>query len=160
MQRAESVTSQAGGKGVNISRAAVAAGIPTIAVLPAAKDDPFVLELLARRHRLPAGARRPATSASTSRSPSPTAPPPSSTAPAPTATHGILEPRWRTRCSRGPTAPTGWCWPARCPPAPRPTGTPSWSPPCADAGARVAVDTSDAPLRALVDGAPGLGAPT
>jgi 1-phosphofructokinase len=44
--RAESVTSQAGGKGVNISRAAVAAGVRTIAVLPAKKDDPFVLELL------------------------------------------------------------------------------------------------------------------
>jgi 1-phosphofructokinase len=44
--RAQSVTSQAGGKGVNISRAAVAAGVPTIAVLPAEKNDPFVLELL------------------------------------------------------------------------------------------------------------------
>ncbi|WP_028636071.1 1-phosphofructokinase family hexose kinase [Nocardioides sp. URHA0032] len=44
--RADAVTSQAGGKGVNISRACVAAGVPTISVLPAAKDDPFVLELL------------------------------------------------------------------------------------------------------------------
>ena len=44
--RADSVSEQAGGKGVNISRAAVAAGIPTIAVLPAHKDDPFVLDLL------------------------------------------------------------------------------------------------------------------
>ena len=44
--RAESVTSQAGGKGVNISRAALAANVPTIAVLPALKDDPFVVELL------------------------------------------------------------------------------------------------------------------
>ena len=44
--RAESVTSQSGGKGVNISRAAVAAGVPTIAVLPADKEDPYVLELL------------------------------------------------------------------------------------------------------------------
>ena len=44
--RAASVTSQSGGKGVNISRAAVAAGVPTIAVLPAEKDDPYVLELL------------------------------------------------------------------------------------------------------------------
>ncbi|HEX6248136.1 MAG TPA: 1-phosphofructokinase family hexose kinase [Nocardioidaceae bacterium] len=44
--RAESVSAQSGGKGVNISRAAVAAGVPTIAVLPAAKDDPYVLELL------------------------------------------------------------------------------------------------------------------
>lgn len=45
--RAASMTSQAGGKGVNISRAAVSAGIPTIAVLPAAPDDPFVHELRA-----------------------------------------------------------------------------------------------------------------
>lgn len=44
--RAESVTAQSGGKGVNISRAAVAAGVPTIAVLPADRDDPYVLELL------------------------------------------------------------------------------------------------------------------
>jgi 1-phosphofructokinase len=44
--RAESITSQAGGKGVNISRAATKAGVPSIAVLPAPKDDPFVLELL------------------------------------------------------------------------------------------------------------------
>lgn len=47
VQRAVSVLSQAGGKGVNISRASVAAGVPSIAVLPAPKDDPFVLELLA-----------------------------------------------------------------------------------------------------------------
>ena len=47
VQRADSVISQAGGKGVNISRACVAADQPTIAVLPAAKDDPFVIELLA-----------------------------------------------------------------------------------------------------------------
>lgn len=47
VQRVVSVTSQAGGKGVNISRASVSAGEPTLAVLPAAKDDPFVMELLA-----------------------------------------------------------------------------------------------------------------
>ncbi|QZY28079.1 1-phosphofructokinase family hexose kinase [Nocardioides coralli] len=47
VQRAASVTSQAGGKGVNISRASVAAGVPTLAVLPAPEDDPFVHELLA-----------------------------------------------------------------------------------------------------------------
>jgi 1-phosphofructokinase len=44
--RAEAVTSQGGGKGVNISRAAVAATVPTLAVLPAEPDDPFVLGLL------------------------------------------------------------------------------------------------------------------
>lgn len=54
VHRLESVTSQAGGKGVNISRACVAAGIDTVAVLPAAPDDPFVHELLAARvpHRI------------------------------------------------------------------------------------------------------------
>ena len=46
VHRVASVTSQAGGKGVNISRAAVSADIPSIAVVPALKDDPFVLELL------------------------------------------------------------------------------------------------------------------
>jgi 1-phosphofructokinase len=43
--RVEAMTSQAGGKGVNISRAAVGAGLGTIAVLPALPDDPFVHEL-------------------------------------------------------------------------------------------------------------------
>ena len=47
VHRAQSTISQAGGKGVNISRAAVSAGIPTVAVLPAPADDPFVLELTA-----------------------------------------------------------------------------------------------------------------
>ena len=39
------MTSQAGGKGVNISRAAVGAGLATVAVLPARPDDEFVHEL-------------------------------------------------------------------------------------------------------------------
>jgi 1-phosphofructokinase len=43
--RVEAMTSQAGGKGVNISRAAVACGLATVAVLPAMPDDPFVREL-------------------------------------------------------------------------------------------------------------------
>lgn len=45
VQRVAQMTSQAGGKGVNISRAAVRAGVDTVAVLPAASDDAFVLEL-------------------------------------------------------------------------------------------------------------------
>ncbi len=47
VHRVESVLSQPGGKGVNISRACVAAGERTIAVLPVAADDPFVRELTA-----------------------------------------------------------------------------------------------------------------
>lgn len=45
--RSTSMSWQAGGKGVNISRAAVAAGIPSVAVLPAHPDSPFIAELLA-----------------------------------------------------------------------------------------------------------------
>ncbi|RYP82085.1 1-phosphofructokinase [Nocardioides guangzhouensis] len=47
VHRVTAILDQAGGKGVNISRAAVAAGLPTVAVLPAAPDDPFVHELIA-----------------------------------------------------------------------------------------------------------------
>jgi 1-phosphofructokinase len=43
--RVDHATSQAGGKGVNISRAAVSAGLDTVAVIPARPDDPFVHEL-------------------------------------------------------------------------------------------------------------------
>src|SRR5215211_3969365 len=45
VQRLLSVTMQAGGKGVNISRAAMSAGLHTEAVFPARGDDPFVAEL-------------------------------------------------------------------------------------------------------------------
>jgi len=47
VHRSESELEQPGGKGVNISRAAVAAGIPTLAVLPADRDSDFVRELTA-----------------------------------------------------------------------------------------------------------------
>ncbi len=47
VHRVENELSQPGGKGVNISRAAVAAGITTRAVLPVTDDDPFVVELAA-----------------------------------------------------------------------------------------------------------------
>src|SRR5918993_928237 len=42
--RADSVLEQAGGKGVNISRVAVAAGVPTTAVFPARPASPYPLE--------------------------------------------------------------------------------------------------------------------
>ncbi|TNM47183.1 1-phosphofructokinase family hexose kinase [Nocardioides albidus] len=45
VHRVAEVIDQPGGKGVNISRACVAAGVPTRAVFPAAGDDPFVREL-------------------------------------------------------------------------------------------------------------------
>ncbi len=89
--RRRGLTSQAGGKGVNISRAATAAGVPTIAVLPARQGRP-VRARAARATASTAGRRsRPATSGSTSPSPSPTAPPPRSTAPAPRVTPADLD---------------------------------------------------------------------
>lgn len=45
VHRADAVLFQPGGKGVNISRACVAAGVPTVAVLPVAPDADFVVEL-------------------------------------------------------------------------------------------------------------------
>ena len=45
VHRVASLSDQPGGKGVNISRACLAAGVATLAVLPAAGDDPFVHEL-------------------------------------------------------------------------------------------------------------------
>ena len=49
--RADAVLEQAGGKGVNISRVAAAAGVPTRAVFPADADSAYTLEL--ERHGIP-----------------------------------------------------------------------------------------------------------
>jgi 1-phosphofructokinase len=149
VQRAESVLSQAGGKGVNISRASVAAGIPSIAVLPAHKDDPYVLELLAAgidcRPVPNDGALRvnititePDGTTTKLNSPGPTV--------TPLVLQGLTESLRRRAASADwivlagslpPGAPAGWY--ADLVAALR------------DTGARLAVDTSDAPLRALVD---------
>ncbi len=45
VQRLQSVTSVAGGKGINVSNACALAGVDTLALFPAAASDPF-LELL------------------------------------------------------------------------------------------------------------------
>ncbi|MGN6781547.1 MAG: 1-phosphofructokinase family hexose kinase [Marmoricola sp.] len=47
VHRVAGTGAQAAGKGVNISRAATTLGLPTIAVLPVADDDPYVAELRA-----------------------------------------------------------------------------------------------------------------
>jgi 1-phosphofructokinase len=46
VQRAVSVSQESGGKGVNVSRALVASGLETIAVLPGADSDPVLAGLL------------------------------------------------------------------------------------------------------------------
>lgn len=45
VHRVTSVTSQAGGKGVNVARALTLAGVDTLAVLPAAANDPLITAL-------------------------------------------------------------------------------------------------------------------
>jgi 1-phosphofructokinase len=152
VQRAESVISQAGGKGVNISRACVAADLPSIAVLPAAKGDPFVLELLA------AGIDcRPVEHAGDLRVNITITEPDGTTtklnSPGPQATSLLLQELEEALVRRAGSA--DWIVLAGS----LPPGTPpGWYAALVTslraAGARVAVDTSDAPLKALVDGLP------
>jgi 1-phosphofructokinase len=153
VQRAESVTDQAGGKGVNISRASVAAGIPTIAVLPAPAEDPFVLELLA------AGIDcRPVATEGRLRVNITISEPDGTTtklnSPGPTATPAMLGDLTEALSRRAATA--DWTVLAGSLPPGAPAG---WYAELVarlrEGGARVAVDTSDAPLQALVEALPG-----
>ena len=130
MVRVDAMTSQAGGKGVNISRAAVCAGLSTIAVLPALPDDPFVHELelagIDCRTARPAGDIRVNL---TLTEPDGTTTKLNGPGAAVDADHldDLAEARW----SRAPTAARGPCWPAHCRPGPRPASTPSWCRGCA-----------------------------
>jgi 1-phosphofructokinase len=152
VQRAESVISQAGGTGVNISRACVSANLPSIAVLPAAEDDPFVLELLAagidcRPVEHPGDLRVNVTI---------TEPDGTTTklnSPGPQATPRLLRELEEALVRRAASA--DWIVLAGS----LPPGTPpEWYAEVVTAlrgaGARVAVDTSDAPLKALVEALP------
>ncbi|MFJ3958056.1 1-phosphofructokinase family hexose kinase [Arthrobacter sp. NPDC090010] len=59
VQRASAVRSEAGGKGVNVSRALAASGLDTLALLPGDANDPVVTALAAAaipHHALPIGA--------------------------------------------------------------------------------------------------------
>lgn len=157
VHRLESVTMQAAGKGVNISRAAVAADVATTAVLPARDHDPYVEEL--RQARVPVLPVPPAGDVRINLS--------------------ITEPDGTTTKLNSPGHPVDAGdlrrladalleQAARCTAddwvvlaGSVPPGTPDdWYAglvrELASTPPRVAVDTSDAPLRALVDGlAPG-----
>ncbi len=149
VQRAQSVISQAGGKGVNISRACVAADLPSIAVLPAPKNDPFVLELLA------AGIDcRPVEHEGDLRVNITITEPDGTTtklnSPGPQATPHLLRELEEALIRRA--ASSDWIVLAGSLP---PGAPPEWYAELVTAlraaGARVAVDTSDAPLKALVE---------
>ncbi|MDT9593838.1 1-phosphofructokinase family hexose kinase [Nocardioides zeae] len=157
VQRVVSSTRQAGGKGVNISRACVAAGEPSVAVLPARPDDPFVLELLGvgvdcRPVRTDASVRvniavtEPDGTTTKLNSAGATVSPDVLDELAAALRRYARDAAWTVLAgSLPPGAPTDWY-------ATLTAGL-------AGTGTRVAVDTSDAPLQALVAALPG-AAPT
>ena len=81
VQRAVSVRQESGGKGVNVSRALVASGLKTVAVLPGAEADPVLAGLREATSRSPPS-RSASRCAAMWHSPSPAASPPRSTNPA------------------------------------------------------------------------------
>ena len=81
VQRAVSVRQESGGKGVNVSRALVASGLKTVAVLPGAEADPVLAGLREADVPVRGPARSASRCAATWRSPSPAASPPRSTNP-------------------------------------------------------------------------------
>ena len=148
VQRVVGVTQQSGGKGVNISRAAVSAGIETLAVLPAAEEDPFVRDLaqagIACRPTTPAGEIRmniaitePDGTTTKLNSPGASAGPEVLDAMAQALLERSADASWIVLAgSLPPGAPTDWY--ARLVQVLR------------SSGARLAVDTSEEPLEALV----------
>ncbi|WP_205474776.1 1-phosphofructokinase family hexose kinase [Nocardioides sp. SYSU D00038] len=154
VQRVASMTSQAGGKGVNISRAAVKAGLPTVAVLPADPDDPFVHDLLA------AGIDcRPARTTGAVRVNVTISEPDGTTtklnSPGPAATPDLLRALLETLRDHARTA--DWVVLAgSLPPAAPDEWYADLVAALRDTPARIAVDTSEGPLRALVDRLPAV----
>jgi 1-phosphofructokinase len=152
VQRAVSVLAQAGGKGVNISRAAVSAGVPSEAVLPADRDDPFVLELLAAgidcRPTPPAGPVRVNITVS-----EPDGTTTKINSPGAEVATDHLDAMAAALAARSPRA--DWVVLAGSLPAGAPAGYYADLVRRLGGGvAQVAVDTSDAPLAALVDALP------
>ncbi len=149
VNRASTVTSQSAGKGVNISRAAVAAGTPTVAVLPAEATDPFVRDLAADgipcRPELPSGPIRvnltvtePDGTTTKINAPGAVTGPETLSALAGAVTTLAADADWVVLAgSLPPGVPDGWYADL----AASLTGT----------RARVAVDTSEGPLLALAD---------
>ncbi len=147
--RADAVLEQAGGKGVNISRAAHAAAVETVAVFPATEDSPFTVELqqagLACRPVQPTGPIR--VNLTLTESDGTTTKINSAGAAADSAlldrlasavTELASTARWVVLAgSLPPEAPAGWY--AEVAAA------------LSSTGARVAVDTSEGPLQALAD---------
>ena len=153
VHRVTSVTSEPGGKGVNVARALTLAGLDAVAVLPAADTDPIVAAPARQRRRRSScvpitGAVR--TNLTITESDGTTT---KLNEPGAASRRGRAATRSPARSStRARRRRPGWCCPARCrrgcPTTGTPTSSPCWPPlPC-----RVAVDTSERPLAALAAG--------
>ena len=152
VHRVTRATRQAGGKGVNISRAAVSAGLRTVAVFPSRAEDVYVRELAAAgidcRPVLHEGDLRvnitvtePDGTTTKLNSPGPDATPELLEGLAAALLDLAPEARWTVLAgSLPPGAPVAWYADLVAP--------------LREAGTLVAVDTSDAPLAALVEALP------
>ncbi len=156
VHRVVTIVDQPGGKGVNISRACVAAGVSTCAVLPAEADGPFVRELEALGVQCapvpPAGAMRVNLTLTE---------PDGTTTKLNTAGAPVAAGDLAALVDQVMGLPAAWVVLAGS----LPPGAPDdWYAVVAAqlraAGRRVAVDTSDAALDAVVAGLTPAGAPT
>ena len=153
VQRVDAVVSQAGGKGVNISRAAVSAGIAVDRRAPGRPRRPLRPRAAQRRHRLPPvqtrrrGPGQPHDHRARRHH---------HQAQQPGRVHGRRAPRRPVPGAAPPgrVGGLGGAGRARCRRAHPTTGTPTWCSALHDGPAQVAVDTSEAPLAALVDALP------
>lgn len=147
--RAVGSTRQAGGKGVNISRACLGAGVPTVAVLPVPTDDAFTPELEA------AGiVCHPVVHDGLARVNIAITEPDGTTTKINSAGPHLDETVLSSLAAAVVTAARGADWVVLAGSLP-PGASDDWYATLVaglrGAGARVAVDTSDAPLRALVE---------
>lgn len=152
VHRALDVHSQPGGKGVNISRAATAAGVPTLAVLPADPDGEFAAQLRG------AGIRHHAVSTGSDVRVNWTITEPGGTTTKLNSAGSALAGTGRTALEQALLAEARTAtWVVLAGSLP-PGVPPEWYADLVVAlrkqGTRVAVDTSDAPLLALVDRLP------
>ena len=148
--------SVAGGKGVNISRACVSADVPTLAVLPAEADDPFLADLAEAgiaAHPVP-GSGPVRVNLTLTEPGGTTTKLNSSASPATPALLADL-----TAALQAAAADADWVVLAGSLPPGAPDGWYAELLAALPAGTRVAVDTSEAPLAAVVDALDGGTAP-
>ena len=100
----------------------------SIAVLPAPEGRPVRARAARRRHRLPAGRHDGGPLRVNITISEPDGTTTKLNSPGADRDAASCWPRSTESLRAAPPPPTGWCWPARCRPARRSAGTPTWSP--------------------------------